>query len=336
MQQHRGPNRRRNMDLKVVADETKAELPDILAQIPDFDAMESSIHNLRDMVQLDAKECPGFTLPEDDAEAEKEGTRIRVFDMDTFEAALNIAPQYTASKHISIIDSTNFHTNNHTQNPDTPMKDTSQATFPNRHPKPVAVLNLASERHAGGGWQNGALAQEEALCYRSSLYLSLHKSYYPLPSLSAIYSPNVLIIRSAMSVGHALLTPSTSPQDLPVASVISVAALRRPALSEDSLRYKNEGQRAETKRKMRISLRVAAAKGHTKLVLGALGCGVFANPAGEVAKCFLEVLREREFSGGWWEDVVFAIMDNVKGDQGGKDGVGNYGVFYRALDGEIV
>jgi uncharacterized protein (TIGR02452 family) len=81
---------------------------------------------------------------------------------------------------------------------------------------------------------------------------------------------------------------------------------------------------------------VAARQGHTKLVLGALGCGVFANPPGDVAQCFLEVLREDEFQGGWWEAVVFAVLDNARGDQGGKDGSGNFGIFYRALDSEIV
>jgi uncharacterized protein (TIGR02452 family) len=207
---------------------------------------------------------------------------------------------------------------------------------PPRPTLPVLVLNLASERSAGGGFHKGALAQEEALCYRSSLYLSLHKSYYPLPSLSAIYSPSVLIIRDAMSRGHSLLTSTQQSADLPVTSVISVAALRRPALSEDGKSYKKEGQRAETKRKIRLTLRVAGMKGHTKLVLGALGCGVFGNPPGEVANCFLEVFREKEFQGGWWEDVVFAILDNVKSEQGGKDGVGNYGEFYRVLHDQVV
>jgi uncharacterized protein (TIGR02452 family) len=198
------------------------------------------------------------------------------------------------------------------------------------------VLNLASERSAGGGWQNGALAQEECLCYRSSLYLSLHKSYYPLPSLSAIYSPHVLLIRDAMSRGHTLLTPPAQPLTLPALSVISVAALRHPSLSQDKKAFKSEGARAETKRKIRLTLRVAARQGHTRLVLGALGCGVFANPPREVAVCFLEVLREKEFSGGWWEEVVFAVLDNVKGADGGKDGEGNFGQFYRVLHGEVV
>lgn len=376
------------MDLKLVADETKAELPNIIQQIPTFDAMDSSVHAYKDLNPLDARDCPGFVLPKDDTDAGKKGTRIKVFDMDTFDAAINITPQYTASVHLDLQANTSGpdsqeETGDHVmedtpQENDQDMQDVSQDSAPwpsqtsstidtqssstndaqtsssddaktssideaktsstpsPRTPKPVAVLNLASERSAGGGWQNGALAQEEALCYRSSLYLSLHDTYYPLPSLSAIHTSSVLVIRDAMSRGHALLVPPTSPQDLPVTSVISVAALRYPALTADGKHFKSEFQRAETKRKIRLSLRIAAGKGHTKLVLGALGCGVFGNPPGEVAKCFLEVLKEKEFQGGRWEEVVFAILDNVKGANGGRDGVGNYGQFWRVLDGEVV
>jgi uncharacterized protein (TIGR02452 family) len=325
------------MDLKKIADETKVALPIVLNQLPDFDAMDSSIYDLDDLVTLDAKYCPGFSSSASDAECGDKGTRIKVLDTDTFDAAIDLSPDYKASTHMHLFLPSTSGPDSQQQD----MKDASQAintpdATADRVAKPVAVLNLASERSAGGGWQKGALAQEEALCYRSSLYLSLHQSYYPLPSLSAIYSPSVLILRDAMSRGHSLLIPAEQPVDLPVTSVISVAALRYPKLTDDKKGYKNEGQRAETKRKIRLTLRVAAIKGHTKLVLGALGCGVFGNPPKEVADCFLEVFREKEFQGGWWEEVVFAIMDNVKGDQGGKDGVGNFGEFYRVLDGQIV
>ncbi|KAJ4334343.1 hypothetical protein N0V95_009192 [Ascochyta clinopodiicola] len=367
--QHRGGNRPRNMELKKVAEETKAVLPAVLQSLPGFGADESSIHDISRLAHLDVTDCPGHVLSNTDKDAGKVGTRIRVLDKDSFDAAIELQPNYKAHVHLSnsspTATATSVSTDGKSQTdpamdddeidldglplnrPQAPVQSWDLSNKPpqqinlqthtttSRHvPQPVAVLNLASERHAGGGWQNGAMAQEEALCYRSSLYLSLHKSYYPLPSLSVIYTPSVLIIRAATSTGHALYTCSAS--DLPVTSMISVAALRHPALTDDGKKFRNGDQRAETKRKIRVSLRIAASKGHTKLVLGALGCGVFSNPPAEVAECFLEVFREIEFQGGWWEDVVFAVMDNARGDQGGKDGTGNFGQFHRVLDGQIV
>ena len=138
-----------------------------------------------------------------------------------------------------------------------------------------------------------------------------------------------------MSSGHELLPYQDASTDLPVVSVLSVAGLRKPDVTLD-YQYVNAEDREATKSKIRVALRVAALQGHRKLVLGALGCGVFGNPPPEVAKCFLEVLKEDEFQGGWWEDIAFAVLDNTKGTMGGKTGIGNYGVFYRALDGEIV
>src|SRR5690606_5827384 len=89
-----------------------------------------------------------------------------------------------------------------------------------------AVLNLASPTHPGGGWVKGALAQEEALCYRSSLSLSLHKRYYPFRQLTGVYTPDVLVIREEMAEGHKLYTCPAA--EMPVVSVVSVAALRKP------------------------------------------------------------------------------------------------------------
>lgn len=303
--------------LRQVAAETKAVLPDILSKIANFDATASLIHDLNDVPPLDPTLCPSFTLRKDDPEAGKKGTRIRVYDRDTFDAALQLQPNTNLTS---------------TTPPKSPRENDAPPTVTM---KPVAVLNLASERHPGGGWQNGALAQEEALCFRSSLYLSLHRSYYPLPPLSVIYSPNVLLIRNSMAEGHQLYPADIPAAKLPITSVISVAGLRHPKVTPDG-KYAKRADREVTKSKIRIALRVAATHGHTKLVLGALGCGVFGNPPPEVAKCFLEVFREEEFQGGRWEDVVFAVLDNARGHNRGKDGSGNFGIFFRVLDGEIV
>jgi uncharacterized protein (TIGR02452 family) len=335
---YRGPNHRRNADLEKVADETKAVLPKILPDIPDFDATESSLTSLEDLDALSAADCPGF----------KRKACIKVLNMDSFDAAIQLDPQHDVHKHLATASSDVNTELGDVSNPNpslsfskSPSKNQDSEHDLDHHiSRSVLVLNLASERSPGGGWQKGALAQEECLCYRSSLPLSLSPSFYPIPSLSAIYTPNVVLIRTSMADGHTLFptTQLQAPSGLPAVSVVSAAALRKPALSDDNKAFKHPGARATTKRKIRLVLRLAARNKHTKLVLGALGCGVFANPPQDVASCFSEVFDEDEFHGGWWQDVVFAVLDNVKSgsSEGGKDGNGNFGIFYRALDGKEI
>lgn len=196
----------------------------------------------------------------------------------------------------------------------------------NRHP---CVLNMANANSAGGGWQHGALAQEEALCYRTSLSRTLKHHYYPLPAKGGIYSPYVLVIRNNMKSGHDLLD-LLNPAALPVIAAISVAAVCMPQTTADAngvLRYRLGQDKRLMEEKMRVILRIAARNGHRQLVLGAFGCGAFANPKDEVANMWASVLKEAEFGGGWWSDVVFAVLD---------DGRGNLQTFKKSLDGMMV
>ena len=172
------------------------------------------------------------------------------------------------------------------------------------------------------------------MCYRSSLSFTLKFRYYPIPEAGGIYSPTVVVIRENRSSGHGLMNLS-KPESLPVFSCVSVAAIQGPAIEKDASgkeRYRRTGDREVMKEKMRVILRVAAVKGHRVLVLGALGCGAFANPRGEVVDCWKEVFSENEFRGGWWEQIVFAVMESG----GTKDGDDNFGVFYKGLDGMMV
>ena len=220
-----------------------------------------------------------------------------------------------------------------------------------------AVVNFANHHKPGGGWLNGAIAQEEAICYRSTLAATLKQSHYPLALDEAIYSPHVVVFREDMASGHDLIVPKKSVGELPLVSVLSVAAIHQPKLRkyriQERVRQNSDGEkgdddkesgskrrtreqvvfardkdRAITKAKMRLSLRMAATKHHGALVLGALGCGVFGNPPEDVAHCWLEVLKEHEFSGNWWHTVCFAIYDP-------KDD-GNFDIFKRVLDGKLV
>lgn len=199
--------------------------------------------------------------------------------------------------------------------------------------KNVCVLNMASEKHAGGGWLRGALAQEEELCYRSSLSFTLKRRFYPIAARDALYSPTVVVFRENFTNGHRLMDLQR-PESLPSVSVISIAALRRPSVNNrlSPPRYVRVADREAMKEKMRTTLRIAAFNKHRKLVLGALGCGAFGNPKDEVATCWVEVLQEQEFR-GWWENITFAVLDNTAHLPTSD---GNFDTFHSKLHGMMV
>ena len=284
------PSTRSSTLLSHIASETKALLPNLLITTPHAPPT-GKLYTPKILPHLDPAACPKLAP-----------ASIQVVNADSIDAALDLSA---------------------TGRTDNLNEDT--------HAKPVLILNMANAHHPGGGWLHGALAQEEALCYRSSLSFTLKRRFYPIPDNGGIYSPTVVVIRESLASGHDLLDLSR-PDELPVLSFISVAAIRGPAITKTLAgeeRYKHAGDRDLMKEKIRVVLRIAAATRHRRLVLGALGCGAFGNPRVEVARCWREVFEEQEFRGGWWETVVFAVME-----EGGKwDGDGNFGVFWRDLDG---
>ncbi|KAJ1324691.1 TIGR02452 family protein [Microdochium nivale] len=293
---------RKGKSLAAVAEETLDVLPGLLRELPHIDAAASIKYDLEALPPLDKAQCPHFEVDTDEGAEKTPGSRISVINSDTFDAALLIMSSPGGAGPTAVIP---------------PLQPGDR----------VAVLNLASDKNPGGGWLHGAAAQEEALCFRSSLTLSLHQHYYPWTPRMSLYTRDVVVIRAAIDAGHELLR--VPPAEMPVVSVISVAGLRSPPLcSNDRQAFALREDRELTKDKMRLTLRVAAAEGHRHLVLGAIGCGAFANPPRDVARCWLEVLREAEFAGGWWQTLWFAVYDSRY--------EGNFAIFKDVLDGKIV
>lgn len=176
-------------------------------------------------------------------------------------------------------------------------------------PGRVAVLSYASARNPGGGYLNGAQAQEEALCRGSALHATLLRApeYYAhhRAERSAIYtdrvihSPGVPVFRDDR--GAFLDAP------------YSVGFLTSPAPNAGVIRRQNpeEAHRvpaALASRAERV-LEVAAVRGYRRLVLGAWGCGVFQNDPAQVAEAFRALLGEGGRFGGHFEQIVFGILD---------------------------
>ncbi|KAI1862866.1 hypothetical protein JX265_008912 [Neoarthrinium moseri] len=335
--------RNRRAALAAVAKETKAALPSVVQQLPGLQPYMSSQHTLDDLGPLDPALCPRFPLSSgSNGDPQACGTTVKVVNADSFEAALEMPGKVPDQEPTNPLFLTATPTGTTAHDDDGKKKEdvddddeTAQKTTQRRQRNHrVVVLNLASDKNPGGGWLNGSSAQEEALCYRSSLSLSLHRRYYPWAARSGLYTRDVVIIRRAQSQGHGLLVPRTPADQLPVVSVVSVAGIRRPEVVSGAggsgleERFARPRDRALTKDKMRLVLRIAAAQGHELLVLGAIGCGAFGNPPREVARCWLEVLEEAEFRGGWWREIWFAVFD--------ARGEGNGSVFEEELGGKVV
>lgn len=181
-----------------------------------------------------------------------------------------------------------------------------------------AVLNMASPKRPGGGYLSGAGAQEENLFRRTNYVQHLadpEKKFdptrewkYRIPEFSCIYSKNVFIIRASEAEGYKFLA-----NPVPM-SFLALPAYPNPTLTKD--KKKLIPLIAEnTKRKIRCLLSAGLYYGHDSLVLSALGCGAFRNPASHMAQLFKDVLSEGRFANRY-KHISFAILDdhNARGD----------------------
>ncbi|MEU7086991.1 TIGR02452 family protein [Streptomyces achromogenes] len=178
---------------------------------------------------------------------------------------------------------------------------------------PVAVLNFASARNPGGGYLNGAQAQEEALCRASALHTCLltARGFYdhhradrdPFYTDRVIHSPGVPVFRDDR--GGLLTEPYLAgflTAAAPNAGVIRRTAPERAAEVPGALAVRAE----------RV-LETAAAHGYRRLVLGAWGCGVFQNDPARVAGAFRAALGPGGRFARTFDHVVFGVLDRTPG-----------------------
>ena len=185
-----------------------------------------------------------------------------------------------------------------------------------------AMLNLADLYTPGGLVEYGSGAQEENLCRRSNLILSLYQfsrariqqypdlgliqevEQYPMDErYGGIYSGIVTFFRGPESEGSLL---EAKPYNIPV---ISVAALNGPRIDKEGMMYPEETE--ITLDKIRTVFRIGQAQFHDSLVLSALGCGAFSNPPKHIAKLFHQVIEEDEFR-NTFKLIDFAILDGYR------------------------
>ena len=176
----------------------------------------------------------------------------------------------------------------------------------------IGVLNFASAKNPGGGFINGAMAQEESLAASSTLYrtLTANETYYRENRVQntmmytdyAIYSPDVTFFRD----GDFCLT--TEP--------VKASVLTLPAVNMGQVMIKGENvQEAKQvmRRRIKLALAVFACQGAANVILGAYGCGVFRNDPAEIARWWKEILEEGFC--GCFQSVFYAVYDRSKGQK---------------------
>ena len=165
----------------------------------------------------------------------------------------------------------------------------------------VAALNFASAKNPGGGFLNGARAQEEFLCRNSALFACLPlEPFYALHraqggtfyTSSALYSPDVPVFRDEF---HELCAPW------------EIAFLTAAAPNLNGETFAPAQVRAAFDERITRILEIALENGRDALVLGAWGCGAFKNEPQMVAQAFADA-----FSGQFQNQfarVEFAVLD---------------------------
>lgn len=173
-------------------------------------------------------------------------------------------------------------------------------------PDQIAVLSMASDYKPGGGFLTGANAQEETLCKRSNLHLSLTSgSFYPMQNDTLLYTPNITVFREDKSQAYAFL----KVKDHYKLNVISSAAIRQPKMKNADTEYARYEDQELMEAKVRSVLRIAFLKKNKVIVLGAWGAGAFGHSPEASSKVFKIVLSEPEFI-NIFDMIVFAVIDS--------------------------
>lgn len=170
----------------------------------------------------------------------------------------------------------------------------------------MMCLNFASAKNPGGGFINGAEAQEESLARTSALYetLLMAGDYYTTHrnmtscfyTDTMIYSPKVPVFRK--DKGELLSKPV-------LCNFITSAAVNAGVVKRQEPQRVKEILGAMDIRTDKM-LSLALHQGNETLILGAWGCGVFKNDPKEIAGLFKKYLHGKYKNK--FKRVVFAVL----------------------------
>lgn len=181
------------------------------------------------------------------------------------------------------------------------------------------VLNMANPFNSGGGYQNGANAQEENLFRRTNMFMCLRQRSYPIPVSGTIYTKDVVVIRQDEFNNYDFLDEPCKM------SFIAAAAWRcdKRYFSKDLIningKYKlNPKIEQITLNTIHSIFKTALINEHDCVVLSALGCGAFNNPPKHIAQLFKQAVEEGSYDTKL--KIVFAIYDDTNALINNKEG----------------
>ena len=206
--------------------------------------------------------------------------------------------------------------------------------------KPILVLNLANPVNPGGGVRRGSKAQEEDLCRKSSLLLSLE-------SLEAsVYYKYNKSLNTYMGSDAVMITPQVeiikdeNGDLLDESVIVSVMTCAAPMLRDGMEGLTDQEYRDMVYGRITGMLKVAAHLGYEVLILGAFGCGAFSNDAHVVSDLFYKALKEFDYDGmkakDFFRRIDFAVLSRSADQYNYKEFARNFSDFYREEDAEDV
>ena len=154
----------------------------------------------------------------------------------------------------------------------------------------VVCLNFASAKNPGGGFLNGAEAQEESIARSTGLYpcqLNAREYYEVNRGTKSCFYTDYMIYSPAVPI---VKKPNSRPSD----ALKTISIITAPAVNLGVVKHREPGRLDEVegvmKRRIRKVLAIALHHGHTNIILGAWGCGVFRNSPNAIAAYFKEVI----------------------------------------------
>ncbi|GEM_PF-1414823 len=208
------------------------------------------------------------------------------------------------------------------------------------------VLDAASNNKFGGGYKDGAGAQEEYMCRASGLCIAAdptqnkqQKDFYPLDKNgdeAGLYVAHVPVFRGEENQGYPY-------RDQPFETAVGIIAAynfntehqRKNGVQNPlELTKKNnelripDAQIEGTKAKIRTFLTMAEAKGHDVPIFVALGCGAFCTPPLHMCDLIMQVIVQ-EFPNSF-KEIHFSIIDDHNTGQA-HNPEGNYTPFKRMI-----